>query len=371
MFTCKTIATRQKVKKTNFKHISIVLVIILVGVICAFWWQNRISISVIIPVYNAERDLSRCLNSVFKQKGRFEVIAVNDGSTDSSLNILEEYKKKYSNLTVINQTNQGVSAARNKGLSVAKNKYITFVDSDDWIEPDTFELVEEMIKKDDSDIVLTGFYDVYDREWVRQIKGEQYVNEVAAENRYPDRNLDKLALFSPFYGKDAHSDLYYANIAVHGNFFKKSFLDKYQIIFPKKINLAEDYVFMFRAYLNNPFISIVKKPLYNYHNRTTSLSKSQKMLFDSREALECMKQTSEYQNTSRRKQIFINDSWLGLTLLGIANLQRYNNLKKSDVEEAYKIYKTLSIYNLEELKFCRNHEKLKLFFRNLNFNHPL
>lgn len=97
-------------------------------------------ISVIIPVYNVEKYLSKCLNSLICQSFQdIEFICINDGSTDNSLNLLEQYALKDSRIKVITQPNKGPACARNKGLSIATGEYISFVDSDDFIENDAFE----------------------------------------------------------------------------------------------------------------------------------------------------------------------------------------------------------------------------------------
>lgn len=111
-------------------------------------------VSVIIPVYNVERYLEECLDSVFNQTYKhIEVIAINDGSTDNSLNILNEYSKKHSNLKVINQENQGQAAARNKGISEASGEYVHFLDSDDYLAPDTFENLILKMGKNNLDLI--------------------------------------------------------------------------------------------------------------------------------------------------------------------------------------------------------------------------
>ena len=98
--------------------------------------------SIIIPVYNVELYLGDCLESVVKQTySDYEVICVNDGSIDGSLKILEEFQKKYLQIKIISQPNKGLSGARNTGIYAAKGDYLFFLDSDDWIEPTTFEIL--------------------------------------------------------------------------------------------------------------------------------------------------------------------------------------------------------------------------------------
>ena len=98
-------------------------------------------ISVIIPVYNSEKYLKKCLDSLLNQTFKnFEIICVNDGSVDNSLKILEEYKLKDNRIVLINSKNEGPGSARNKALDVAKGRYIIFVDSDDWVDEKCLEI---------------------------------------------------------------------------------------------------------------------------------------------------------------------------------------------------------------------------------------
>lgn len=341
------------------KFLIIITLIITICGLVFFYLSTRITFSIIIPVYNAEKYLPRCLDSVFAQDGTYEVIAINDGSTDSSLSVLQKYASKYSNMKIINQKNKGVSVARNTGITASKNKYITFIDSDDWAEPNMLSYAKEIIEKDKPDIVLSSFYDVYDHEWVRQTKGEEYVKDVVAENRFRNRNLDKLQLFSPFYGKDAHSDLFYIGGGVRARFFRKSFIDKYALNFPDNINIHEDDVFLFRAFLNNPLISITTKAFYNYRNRADSLSKSPKVLESMGDSLACMQNTAEFRNAGRRTKMLIEDSWLSLTILGVSNALRNDSITEKGINETKKAYEYFATYNKEEQKSCRNFQKLK------------
>ena len=96
--------------------------------------KNEILISIIVPVYNGEKYIDKCLKSLVNQTLKnIEIIVVNDGSNDKTQNIVEKYKKENSNIILINSTNKGVAAARNKGLKIAKGNYIGFVDSDDYV----------------------------------------------------------------------------------------------------------------------------------------------------------------------------------------------------------------------------------------------
>ncbi len=141
-----------------------------------------IKVSVIVPVYNSEKYLSECLNSLVNQTlDELEIICVDDGSTDKSLEILRDYEKKYSNLTVIqNSQNQGQSIARNIGMKHAKGEYIAFLDSDDYVHLDMYKIMyESAIKHDYPGVVSCSVRFVKDDTYDQDVKSE--VNSFAHE----------------------------------------------------------------------------------------------------------------------------------------------------------------------------------------------
>ncbi|MDR3124507.1 MAG: glycosyltransferase [Endomicrobium sp.] len=120
-------------------------------------------ISVIIPVYNKEKYLKQCLGSVCNQTFKdIEIICVNDGSTDSSLDILKEYTNNDNRITIINQKNERAGVARNKGMEIAKGQYIAFVDSDDWIDLSYYEVLYASAESNKADLVRTSYIFEYD-----------------------------------------------------------------------------------------------------------------------------------------------------------------------------------------------------------------
>lgn len=128
-------------------------------------------ISIIIPVYNVENYLHQCVDSVLAQTYHdFEVILVDDGSPDNCPRICDEYARKDSRIHVIHQMNSGVSAARNKGIEHAKGEWISFIDSDDWVDIDYLEKFE--LDKDDADLIIQGleYYDNRNGQYFKQIK---------------------------------------------------------------------------------------------------------------------------------------------------------------------------------------------------------
>lgn len=119
--------------------------------------KEKVKVSVIVPVYNVEKYLARCLDSIVAQTlQEIEIICVNDGSTDNSLSILKEYAKKDKRIVVICQENQGLSAARNTGMAAAVSKYLGFVDSDDWIDTEFYEKLYNAAERCGADIACAS-----------------------------------------------------------------------------------------------------------------------------------------------------------------------------------------------------------------------
>ena len=149
--------------------------------------------SVIIPVFNSEKYIYKCLESVINQNLKdFECIIVDDGSSDNSGSICDEISKLDERLQVIHQKNKGVSAARNAALQCAKGEYICFVDSDDWISRDMLSVLNNIIERETPDIIIFGYSEVYhDRE----------------ENHFIDGCLSLLRLKEKFISDQYHNYL--------------------------------------------------------------------------------------------------------------------------------------------------------------------
>lgn len=119
--------------------------------------KSHIAVSVIVPVYNVEKFLCRCLSSIINQSLKnIEIICINDGSTDKSAKILKEFGHKDERIIVINQKNQGISATRNNGIKMAQGEFISFIDSDDWIDTNFLEKLYNAAKENHCDIACGG-----------------------------------------------------------------------------------------------------------------------------------------------------------------------------------------------------------------------
>ena len=128
-------------------------------------------VSIIVPVYNVEKYIRQCLDSITNQKNvDYEVIAVDDGSPDSCGEILDRYSESNDRIVVVHQENAGVSAARNKGIEQAKGKWVYFVDSDDWLIDDSLEAAVNVADKTDVDILFLDCLEQYDNGKEKRLK---------------------------------------------------------------------------------------------------------------------------------------------------------------------------------------------------------
>ena len=205
-------------------------------------------ISVIVPIYNSERFLEQCIQSVVNQTFYdFELILVVDGSTDNSQMICEEWAKKDPRIVVECQDNQGASAARNTGLSDAKGEYICFIDSDDWVESDFLEALVNETKKDRTELVISGYTCFYDerRETFHQSIHPFYSFSNGDVGFFIDYNKNNL-LYGPC------CKLYLREI-----------IKKHHLQFDCNLSYGEDLVFNYQ-YLR--FIDTIRNiPVCKYH----------------------------------------------------------------------------------------------------------
>jgi glycosyltransferase involved in cell wall biosynthesis len=208
-------------------------------------------ISIIIPVYNVERYLRCCLDSVIAQSfSDFECILVDDGSVDNSPAICDEYVQKDNRFLVVHQKNTGVSAARNAGLDIARGGYIKFIDSDDWIESAALEKLYTKIIDDNAEIVICNFY-------IDTGKNTVIFRSISNFTKDPVSEIIK--------GKWG---------CVRQILVKKELVQRFR--FEVAISHGEDYIFMTKLTLAARKISVIDIPLYHYNfSNTTSLIHSQ------------------------------------------------------------------------------------------------
>lgn len=225
-------------------------------------------VSIIIPVYNIERYLRRCLDSVIHQTlNDIAIICVNDGSTDSSLAILKEYEKNDPRVRVVDKENEGQGIARNIGIDMAQGEYIGFVDGDDWIEADMYERMYSAAKKNDADLHLCS---------VKRVDSEG--GDLGIRCDYEQLIGKKFGEDAIFTWQDAADAIFRVGRFCWNKIYKKSFLTNHGIRF-STIRCYEDNIFHFRAFFEAKTISMSRAPLYFYmiNRQGASSSKSKQI----------------------------------------------------------------------------------------------
>ena len=245
-------------------------------------------ISLIIPVYNVEKFLRTTLGSVFAQTFKdFEVIIVNDGSTDSSFEIIKEYDEKHDNMVVINQENQGQGIARNNALKVAKGEYVAFLDSDDFLEPDFLEELYKTATENDADISCCSFRLNYEKGFHEIFMAFTPRKSSVISS---DEALKKLIL----------------DITMHhylwNKLYKRSLFTENNIIFYDMF--FEDIATCPKLFYYANKVAITNKCLYNYrrHKKSTIAEMDAVKINDFIKSLGAMRNFLEYENIYKEYQ---------------------------------------------------------------------
>ena len=190
--------------------------------------KNKMNISVIIPMYNAERYIRKCLDSIISQTYQnLEVIIVNDGSTDSSREICEEYVLKDKRITLVNTENRGAGSARNTGLEMATGDYVSFIDSDDYICSDYYERLSKMIQETNADIAIGRYKRISEHDTMK------FVNTGDMKERSSREQLLEL------YGEDI--DRYVNSVLVTNKLFNKKLFGN-EIRYPIRRLIDDEFI---------------------------------------------------------------------------------------------------------------------------------
>ena len=188
-------------------------------------------ISVILPVYNAEEYLRKCLDSIIDSSYKnLEIICINDGSLDHSLDILLDYQRMDSRITVIDQKNAGVSCARNLGIRHSNGEYIAFCDADDWISPDFFDVM--LSQGQEADVIICNAYFVENDNYTIQ---KHVFGKSNIRNNNEIRNIIVQSLITP---NDDTSSLLQG---VWNKLYRRNLVQQYDLHFEEGISFAEDW----------------------------------------------------------------------------------------------------------------------------------
>lgn len=216
------------------------------------------TISIIIPIYNVEKYLARCLDSVLGQTYKnIEVILVNDGSKDGSLALCEAYAQKDARIKVIDKVNEGVSVARNTGMRAATGKYIGFVDPDDWLEREMYERLYEGISQSEYPIALCNYFrDTKMRSVPKVFEFEK--NSLTAEEVVDKMITHMIGI------EDITPKYTYIMGCVWRGLYEREFFETHELQFTPGITIMEDLVFMVQALLKSKGVYIDHGVYYHY-----------------------------------------------------------------------------------------------------------
>jgi len=222
------------------------------------------TISVIVPIYNVGKYLANCLDSLLAQTHtELEVILVNDGSKDHSLEICKAYAEKDKRIVVIDKVNEGVSIARNTGLEAATGEYVAFIDPDDWVEPEAYASMLSQLKKWKSPICLCNFYK--DTKRKSQPKCFEFTSEVLEGNEVREQLINNMIGMPDLLPKYV-----YVMGSVWRGLYNRSFLNNNNLRFVPGLTIMEDLVFMIQTLLKCDKVAIDQGIWYHYVQHATS-----------------------------------------------------------------------------------------------------
>lgn len=324
-------------------------------------------ISIIVPVYNVEKYLTRCIDSILNQSYRnIEIILVDDGSPDNCGAICDKYAKKDARIKVIHKKNGGLSSARNAGIEISTGDYIGFIDSDDWIAEDMYEHLLRLIKDTKSDVACCRWRDVYD---------EIAIKSDTDSTRFNIYEEDEI-LYNFFKGE--------FKSATCPRLYKRSLLKKIRF-YEGRVN--EDYLFSYEIFSSCKRVVQSEAPKYMYYVNNISITrnglreKDLDYIFVCNEVLNMVKRSSNYKKFEKYAEIRLSRASFTLLMklayygskldhkrtqeikkILLTNLRRdYVKLIKSNIIPINrKIVITLTCININIVEIsCKIYKKIK------------
>ncbi|WP_303971258.1 glycosyltransferase family 2 protein [Faecalicoccus pleomorphus] len=297
-------------------------------------------LSIIVPVYQVEAHIDECITSILDQTFRdFELILVDDGSLDRCPAICDAYAQKDSRIRVIHQKNQGLSAARNTGLQAARGDYIGFVDSDDFIEASMYEKLLDNLEREKANISVCGRYKVWGDKKIQEQKSNVYKVMDSAQ---------ALALMNT-------NVLGYFDVAAWDKIYKRSCFKG--IEFPEG-KLCEDWFVMYKLFFNARRIVYDSIPLYNYRQRTGSITHGKKVNTMSLSA------SLEVLNFVRTQQPqYVREAQFAYVFAGIGVIDNYIEQSSIDRKSIDAVYKKIKPYLQTTYRYpgLKGKRKVQLF----------
>lgn len=294
--------------------------------------DNNELISVIVPIYNVEKYLDRCINSIINQTyTNLEIILVDDESPDDCGRICDEYAKKDSRIKVIHQKNKGLSGARNSGIDIAAGEYIAFVDSDDYIDCDMYRTLHEDIVREHAGMAICGrYYEFEDGRRVQRYKLDKEIKVYSGKEAIIEMNN-----FSSF------------DMAAWDKLYRRSMWTN--IRFPQG-KLSEDFFIMYQLLDQAGKVVFNPKPLYFYIQRQNSISRNKKINWDFIEA-------------SHNQMVYLCEKYpdmedVARTAYASANMTVYNFHLKSHVKCPKEKTRELQKRVRENLSYIKSNVRL-------------
>ena len=309
-------------------------------------------ISVIIPVYNVEKYLNKCLDSVISQTyNNIEIILIDDGSPDKCGVICDEYSKKDKRIKVIHKNNEGVSIARNLGIEKAKGEYITFIDSDDYVEKNYIETLYKMCKKNNSDMSICGTIDVNE------------TGKIVSESKKINKNMTNVEALQELLEEKHFNNVVWAKL------YKLSLLDN--IKFKENIKIAEDIDVIYKVLDKTTKVSIdTNNILYYYRIRKNSVTQ-RGYNNDWKKAIEIIGKMTNYiiEKYPKLKKYAIK-RYIKINVFCICQILKYGEhmeeiyiLKKNILKyKKYKYYKFKVIDKIKIFLICNKIDLLKKMY---------
>lgn len=223
--------------------------------------QTQYRVSVIIPVYNAQQYLDRCVRSLLLQTlPELEIILVNDGSADDSGSMCDAYAARYAHIRVLHLENGGPARARNRGMEIARGTYIGFVDSDDYVDPSMFEKLYELAERTHSDIAMCSY--AVDADGVIRPR------RMAYQPLYSGDEIREGLLRRYYFGR--HDGLY----SMCNKLFRRSLIAEHAVAIDETLRRGEDAWFVFDCLKNAGVVSFLPEALYYYYQNGASIMHS-------------------------------------------------------------------------------------------------
>lgn len=314
-----------------------------------------IEISVIVPIYNTGNKLNKCIKSILKQTYKnFELILVNDGSTDNSLDICKYYSKKDNRIKIIDKKNEGTIKTRQRGISESNGKYITFVDSDDYVDEKMLEILHNEIVKNSCDIVVCDFFRTVGKIIKKRQKNRYFENEQLFDENSIKNELICSYLYGDGFSASLYAKLYKAELFEN--------IGKYS----KRINfVGDDLVTNIEIFLKANKVKVIKNRLY-YYTYGGGTSRYMKSLFDDIiEAFNIQKEVADsYFKDGKDKYPRISFMLLNSYRCSLENLF-HSNLSNEEIENKILKY----VQSKEILEACRilKHHEVGTWFKDKYF----